>query len=413
MARPRGGAESLERLGGLLPGASRRQADETPALPKELDISGLPDGEWVARGVYRMEKRFRYGERYGRGVITPPSESGGLLSPWGGTAEPVFLDTETTGLSGGTGTYAFLIGLGICGADSLRVVQLFLAGPAWERAWLAAIERELPAGCGLVTYNGRAFDLPLLMTRYALARSVPSWKGASHIDLLMLARHFYKGRLESCSLSSIEKNVLGLRRSGEDVPGCEIPWMYSNFLRSSDAAPLRGIFYHNTLDIVSLAVLQRHIASMAQGDCECAADMVRAGDLWAAKGYIGRAGAVWEKALRFRRDRHLALLRLADAERSAGNFEAAHGYYLEALETERRPVRVLETLAKLEEHRFRRYEEALSHAEEALSWLDAHRLFRDREWRDERDGLLHRIERLKRKIARRPDAASEDGGFDV
>ena len=389
MPRPRGkfDSERFEKTGGA---PEPRPAPRETVLPKELDVTGLPEGEWTARGVYRMERRFRYGSAYGRNVLTPPQESGAALKLWGGSECPVFLDTETTGLSGGTGTYAFLIGLGICAEDCLRVVQLFLAGPAWERAWLEAVENELPRGCGLVTYNGRAFDLPLLLTRYTLARSVPSWRYAPHMDLLLLARHFYRGRLASCSLSSMERNVLGLQRGGEDVPGGEIPWMYTQFLRDSDASPLRGVFYHNTLDIVSLAVLQRKIAAMASGDCGCAADMVRAGDLWAAKGCALKARETWEAALEFTRDRHVALLRLAENERAAGNYRAAYDYYKESLATERRPVRTLETMAKIEEHRFRRPADALVHAREALRWL----------------------ERLERKIARGPGEEQGEIGLD-
>lgn len=411
MPRPRGkfDSERFEKTGGA---PEPRPAPRETVLPKELDVTGLPEGEWTARGVYRMERRFRYGSAYGRNVLTPPQESGAALKLWGGSECPVFLDTETTGLSGGTGTYAFLIGLGICAEDCLRVVQLFLAGPAWERAWLEAVENELPRGCGLVTYNGRAFDLPLLLTRYTLARSVPSWRYAPHMDLLLLARHFYRGRLASCSLSSMERNVLGLQRGGEDVPGGEIPWMYTQFLRDSDASPLRGVFYHNTLDIVSLAVLQRKIAAMASGDCGCAADMVRAGDLWAAKGCAGKARETWEAALEFTRDRHVALLRLAENERAAGNYRAAYDYYKESLATERRPVRTLETMAKIEEHRFRRPADALVHAREALRWLERHRIFKDKNWEADRASLRHRIERLERKIARGPGEGQGEIGLD-
>ena len=403
--RPRGkfDAERFDKTGGAPQARPTRR--ESPPLPKELDVTGLPDGEWIARGVYRMERRFPYGTAYGKNVLAPPQESGAALSPWGGSYCPVFLDTETTGLSGGTGTYAFLIGLGICGHDSLRVVQLFLAGPAWEGAWLSAVEDELPRGCGLVTYNGRAYDLPLLLTRYTLARSVPSWRHAPHIDLLLLARHFYRGRFTSCSLSSMEKNVLGLHRSGEDVPGSEIPWIYTQFLRDSDASPLRGVFYHNTLDIVSLAVLERHFAAMTRGECATAHEMVRAGDLWAAKGRADKAREAWTSALDFTRDRHIALLRLAEAERAAGNYRAAYDYYKESLATERRPVRTLETMAKIAEHRFRRCDEALSLAAEALRWLDRHRIFKDKTWEENRAALLHRIARLERKLAHGTSAA--------
>lgn len=401
MARPRPhyDEERFGRLDGLLPEAKGRVKAEENALPKELDISGLPQGEWIARGVYRMERRFAYGRYYGKRELTSPCESGALLAPWGGSGVSVFLDTETTGLSGGTGTYAFLVGLGICRGDSFSVVQLFLAGPAWERSWLAALEAELPEGCGLVTYNGRAFDLPLLRTRYTLARAVPSWSASPHIDLLSISRHFYRGRLQSCSLGAIERNILGLKRSGEDVPGSEIPWMYTQFLRDQDAAPLSGIFYHNTLDIVSLAALETLFAEMAEGGCTCAADMLKAGDMWAAKGCAEKAGELWKAALEFPRDRHFALQRMAEAARSAGDYAQAHEYYKESLETERRPVAALEAMAKIEEHRFRRCQEALAHTEAALRWLETHRIFKDRRWEEERRSLLYRRERLLRKTA--------------
>lgn len=396
MARPRRNtAEKFETLSDLLTKAERKPKE----AQQELKINGLPEGRWIARGVYRMEREFRYGEPYGRWPLESPCESGNFLRPWGGDPSPVFIDTETTGLSGGTGTYAFLVGLGLCGQESLRVIQLFLAGPGWERSWLDALEAELPESYGLVTYNGRAFDLPLLRTRYILARAVPSWNGAPHMDLLSISRSFYKGRLASCSLSSIEKNVLGLHRSGVDVPGRLIPQVYAQYLRTHDASPLRGIFYHNALDIVSLAAFQVHAAEMLNGKCSCAADMVRAGDLWAAKGDGRRAREVWQRALGFNRGREAALLRLADAEKDVGNYEAAHRFYEESLETERRPVRTLETMAKIEEHKFHRCADALEHASEALRWLESRRIFRDRRWDEERHSLLHRIERLKRKLA--------------
>ena len=236
-------------------------------LPNEIDVSGLPEGEWTARGVYRMELSVPYGRRYGRGVLADPSPSGELLSFWGGKRRSVYLDLETTGLSGSRGAYAFLVGLGFNEEESFRVVQLFMAGPAWEKNWLKALGSELPEDdYGLVTFNGRSFDLPILRIRHRIAKSAPRWEGRPHMDLLMLARHFYRGRLPSCSLSTVERMVLGVHRSGEHVPGREIPRIYTNFLASWDASPLRGVFYHNVLDVISMAALQVHIGSLAEMD---------------------------------------------------------------------------------------------------------------------------------------------------
>lgn len=315
--RPDGcGPERFSRLNGLLSSEGQRPlAPINDGLPKELDITGLPDGKWVYRGVYRMEQVLPYGRRYGSGTLENPSPRASVLKPWGGHSTGVYLDLETTGLSGSGGAYAFLVGLGFCGESDFRVVQLFLAGPAWERNWLAALEAELPEDFGLVTYNGRTFDVPLLRTRYALLRSFPTWNWRPHLDLLPFTRHFYRGRLESCSLSTVEPRVLGLYRSEEDIPGRDIPFMYTNYLRSQNASALRGVFYHNALDIISMAVLQNRIADLAEMKGTTGEDMIRCGDLWKVKGDDAKAEMAWKLALEFAESEAAAKLRLGNAKR--------------------------------------------------------------------------------------------------
>ena len=305
--------ELFGRLNAFLPdGFEGRVVPSGSRLPDEMDISGLPEGEWTARGVYRMEREVAYGRQYGHRPLADPSPSGELLSFWGGMKRSVYLDLETTGLSAAGGAYAFLVGLGFSEDRSFRVVQLFLAGPAWERNWLFALESELPNDdYGLVTFNGKSFDLPMLRIRHRLAKSAPCWEGRPHMDLLMLARHFYRGRLTSCSLSSIEQKVLGLHRSGEDVPGREIPRIYTNFLVSSDASPLRGVFYHNALDVISMAALQAHIGSLADMRGTTGNDMIRCGDLWEKAGREEIAKSAWTRALDFRGVEREASSRLA------------------------------------------------------------------------------------------------------
>jgi len=403
MARPeRYDPERFGRLTGLLPDdAKGKIAAGSDGLPKELDIKGLPLGEWTARGVYRMERVIPYGRRYGKGTLEDPTPSGEILRHWGAGASPVYLDLETTGLSGGTGTYAFLVGLGICDENNFRVVQLFLAGPGWERNWLAALEAELPEDFGLVTYNGRAFDLPLLRIRYTLARAVPSWSTRPHLDLLLLARHFYRGRLDSCSLSNIEPKVLGVHRDTEDVPGSEIPWMYTQYLRSQDATPLHGIFYHNTLDIVSLAALQNHIAGLACEKGRSGEDMVRCGDLWDMAGDEERAENAWKLALRFKETEHVGNQRFAEKARMRGEFEAAQEYFAKAAAADRiDPYENLIKLAKLEEHKTHMLASALAHARQAHDWLESRRVYRDYKWDLRLVDTQQRITRLEKKIER-------------
>jgi uncharacterized protein len=159
-----------------------------------------------------------------------------------------FLDTETSGLTGGTGTYAFLIGAArfIDGKFVLR--QFFMRDPAEEpRCW-----KGWPfsgSSQALITFNGKAFDAPLLTHAYLNRIPFPI-KGYSHIDLLPLARRLWRDRLESRALKYLEEHVLGLRRTSEEVPGYEIPWLYFDYLRTRDARPLAGVFYHNAMDVV-------------------------------------------------------------------------------------------------------------------------------------------------------------------
>ncbi|HET7215658.1 MAG TPA: ribonuclease H-like domain-containing protein [Terriglobia bacterium] len=164
----------------------------------------------------------------------------------------VYLDTETTGLAGGTGTCAFLIGIGAAEGPGFRVRQLFLRDLTEEKAALAALAEALEPYELLVTYNGKTFDLPLLETRYTLARMESPFARMTHLDLLHPARRLWKLRLESCQLKNLERELLGIARNG-DVPGSEIPQIYFDYLRTRSARALQPVFFHNALDIVTLA----------------------------------------------------------------------------------------------------------------------------------------------------------------
>jgi hypothetical protein len=165
-----------------------------------------------------------------------------------------FLDTETTGLAGGTGTYAFLIGVGRITRDGFRVRQFFMREYAEERSLLSALDAHLNEFDVLITYNGKTYDQPLLETRYRMTRSKPPFARMSHLDLLHGARRLWKLRLESCKLTHLEQEILGVERDG-DVPGHLIPEIYFGYLRSKEASKLLPIFYHNAMDILTLACL--------------------------------------------------------------------------------------------------------------------------------------------------------------
>jgi uncharacterized protein YprB with RNaseH-like and TPR domain len=165
-----------------------------------------------------------------------------------------FLDTETTGLAGGAGTYAFLVGVGSIDEEGFRVRQFFMRDFADEPSLLARLAEHLAGFDVLITYNGKTYDVPLLETRYRMARAKPPFARLAHLDLLHGARRLWKLRLDSCRLVELENRILGLEREG-DLPGEMIPYYYFEYLRTMQAFQLVPIFHHNVMDIVSLACL--------------------------------------------------------------------------------------------------------------------------------------------------------------
>src|SRR5438309_10017883 len=182
----------------------------------------------------------------------------------------LFLDTETTGLAGGTGTYAFLVGAGWVEGDTFVVTQHFMRDLDEEPALLAALAPLLERASGVVTFNGAGFDLPLLETRFILARR--RWPPAlAHLDLLRPSRRVWSARFADCRLATLEREVLGLLRE-DDVPGAVIPGLYFEFLRSRRAAPLARVFAHNRDDVLSLVALLGWFGRALLGDAHLQAE---------------------------------------------------------------------------------------------------------------------------------------------
>lgn len=170
----------------------------------------------------------------------------------------MFLDLETTGLSGGAGTVAFLVGIGFFENGAFRTRQFLLPGFASERALLHAVAECLgEAGC-LVTYNGKTFDLPVMETRWLFHRQPLAWTDLTHLDMLHVSRRLWRARGDdpeaSCRLVFLERDLFGVERVG-DVPGIEIPGRYFDYIRYGDAELLEPVLHHNRLDLLSLALL--------------------------------------------------------------------------------------------------------------------------------------------------------------
>ena len=192
----------------------------------------------------------------------PESEDGPLL----------FFDLETTGLAGGAGTQAFLIGCAFLDGDAIRVRQFLLPGFEHEKGVLHAFADFARAYGALVTFNGRTFDAPLIETRYLFHRLEYPLEDLSHLDMLHASRRLWRTRpttagqdpdAVTCSLSVLEKDIVGLHRIG-DVPGYDIPGRFFRFVRNGDARPLEAVMEHNRLDLISTAAVMARVLTLLE-----------------------------------------------------------------------------------------------------------------------------------------------------
>jgi len=203
----------------------------------------------------------------------------------------LFLDTETTGLAGGTGTYAFLIGLAWWDAGALQVEQFFMRDFGEEHAILHEVAAHLAERPVLVTFNGKSFDWPLLENRFTMTRSIAVPKLAAHLDLLHPARALWKLRLGSVRLVELERQVLDARTLGwhreEDVLAALIPQHYFDYLRGGPAEPLAAVVRHNQMDLRGLAALVGKIDALLTSGV---GDEVHSLDLFGLSRYLQRRG---------------------------------------------------------------------------------------------------------------------------
>jgi len=171
----------------------------------------------------------------------------------------LFIDTETTGLSGGAGTYVFLAGVAKYENDGIHFAQFFLQDPANEPCQLAALEEFSASAKVLVSYNGKSFDLPRIKNRYLFHGWPAPYQNIYHIDLLHIVRRLWKNHLPTCSLGDIEYHLLDIQRESHDIPGWQVSEKFFEYLQNNDPEPLKGVFYHNEVDVISLVTLLSYI----------------------------------------------------------------------------------------------------------------------------------------------------------
>lgn len=309
----------------------------------------------------------------------------------------VFLDTETTGLSGGTGTMPFMIGAGRFVENQFVIEQFFVRNPAEEAAQLAALSEFVEGVEGIVTYNGKSFDMPIINTRYIMQRLSNPFTAATHFDLLHFTRRIWKARLGQCNLGNIETQVLGFQREQADIPGYLVPDFYREFLFTGDATHMPGIFYHNEVDVLSLSALFSWLAAILEDPSDDR--FTDPGDLLS----VGRVLEILQRETladqvysseRIRQleesDRQKSLLLRAKLQKRKGNLEEASILWQEAATSG--SLEALIELAKYFEHQLKDNEAALDSTVQALGICSHKSLI---------PALLHRKVRLETKIIKR------------
>jgi len=304
-----------------------------------------------------------------------------------------FLDTETTGLAGGTGTCAFLVGVGRITPEGFCVRQFFMRDYGEEASVLDALTRHLEPFRVLITYNGRTFDQPLLETRYRMNRARPPFARFEHLDLLHGARRLWKLRFDRCRLVDLEQQILGFERQG-DVAGALIPYIYFEYVRTGEMARLLPVFHHNAMDILTLACLTGIVPyafnDPAAAFLNGAAPMRHGAEMAGIARWLRQAGELEQARALFRRAIETTipddllfrtLWDLAAVERKLGQDTAALHVWRD-LAGSKNPfqARAYEELAKHYEHQEKDHARALEMTLGALA-LDDTAVLRKREER--------------------------------
>ena len=433
-------ADKLRGIVAAVP-ASRRPMQEAPTFsPLEGEcavragadagtVAEILGGTWVDAGSHRIlvvDRSYRPGHRHGHmtlvdhvlpghdrwcGPFLTGRAAGSARSSSGHRA--LFIDLETTGLAGGAGTYAFLVGCAWFDECTFHVRQLFMSSAAIEPSLLEMLSTLAASANLIVSFNGKSFDLPLIETRYLFHRRATPFAGLPHLDMLHAARRLWRSDEDEgpggsgCRLTTIEATVCGHVRE-DDVPGSEAPMRYFHYVRTGDARPLAGVFEHNRLDLLSLAMLTSRAAQLADEGVpllKTAREAVglgqlfeRSGDIVNARRCFARAAGIDEAPLPGDEvSRAEAMHGYAALCRRERRYAEAAGAWRRLLELRRCPPRLVrsaaEALAVHHEHRLRDPRTARSFALRSAPLQSSSSRQR---------ALQHRLARLDRKLVAEP-----------
>jgi uncharacterized protein YprB with RNaseH-like and TPR domain len=418
--------ESLTRQGLIKRGTNLEGKDP----PRDTPVSRSPDTVFEYWEVGEGETKcllfrhfqpddFTFGRMTRVGDLLAPTESptdvrivrGETLAP---REELLFLDIETTGLAMGTGTYAFLVGIGYFGQEGFHVDQYFMRDFTEEETLLSLLEDAIAPFQQIVTYNGRSFDLQLLSNRYLMSGMVPPFEKKTDLDLLYLSRRFFKEKLENCRLTTVERDILGFEREG-DVDGSLIPALYFRYLRTGEFPEVDNVLQHNVWDVLSMAYLTHIFSSSVKDPIKSAT--LHKGVFLPIGTYLEDAGI--SDGATVERCYHEAMKSGLD---SVSGYEAAKRFSLRLRRQQEfnRASEIwqdmltsgwsgdlfpFEELAKHYEHRRKDYRKAIEYVNEAVTRLEeGNHYLSPLGQHKQRSAFLYRLSRLERRLKKETDS---------
>jgi uncharacterized protein YprB with RNaseH-like and TPR domain len=326
----------------------------------------------------------------------------------------LFIDLETTGLSGGAGTYAFLIGLGHIELDHIVVRQYLLPDFQYEWLLLKYIENNLVSFKNIISFNGKSFDIPLLGNRFILNRMDSVLDELIHIDVLYAARRLWKKRVSACDLENLEYVILGQERQ-HDVPSEMIPHIYFEFIRKRRAAILRDVLEHNFYDIANMVLLFLTIGQAVENPLNKLKeheDIYSLARFYYQRKFFGEALPLLEYLNNCPLDKMLkkdVTFLLSMAYKKMGDFEKSSLLFKRLLRSSKDHPEAIEELAKYYEHREKNYSAALELVEQSISHITLlEQLGKKSPLLQTKASLQYRHQRLMRKLQRTMDLPDDN-----
>jgi len=385
---------------------SREQKPSKPAKPSQPLIEPQK-----REPLLLFENPYPLETRYGKIALSSGLQIKGDVLTWLSRdsafenldlSNALFIDLETTGLSGGTGVIPFLIGLGYYRDDKFHVTQFFLGELAEEERMIKEFGQFLSQMNfqSIITFNGKGFDMPLLETRFILHRQAFSLSGLPHLDFLYSARSLWRHKHESCRLYHLAREVVQADRA-EDIPAAEVPWRFFQYLQTGNFEIVEPVLYHNQEDILSLlgVVIVGSIIFSEAGEegFADAMDLYGAGKVMENVGEVEKSVHFFKRALEGKLSEEISLQarrKLSTYFKRGEDWQRAVSLWMEMSASNRASLNQLYSFRELAmyfEHIMKKYEEALKVAEEGLVLSIGFSPFYEKDF-------SHRLERLKRKL---------------